>query len=139
MLERIQKAFRRVNESDADQQQRKATMDLVVWMMYADSAITLPESDAVDRIVEELSGDDTALPLEQYVGSSTAKVRNALGDEEASEQLLTDIHERLGTPEMRQRAYDACRDLARADGHMADEEEAFLSTVRARFGIQASS
>jgi hypothetical protein len=86
-------------------------------------------------VADEIDGD-TSLPLGQYVNASIARVRATLDDEHSQRRLLEDIDTRLGTDRMRELAYQASRAVAHADDEMADEEEQFLSSVRAVFEIR---
>ena len=132
MIERFRKILRQVDPK-ASRPQREALIDLLIWMMYADHVLALPEREMIDEMAETLNSDET-LPLSQYLGASVGKVRRALGDDEKSEALLDDIYQRLGTDDMRHRAYEACRRLAEVDGLMAEPETAFLDRLDHRFG-----
>lgn len=135
MIENLRNAFRRVDQSDVEHEQQEAMVDLLFWTMYSDNTISLPENEAIDRVVDEFS-ENTSLPLAQYVGASTAKVRDVLGDSDKAEALLDDIYERLGTQDNRAQAYEACCELAQADGQVAEEEEAFLKVIRTHFNVK---
>ncbi len=134
MLEHIRSLFKRIGSAADEQSQREAMVDLLVWTMYADNVLTLPENDRIDQVTEEMSWSSPT-PPQLYVNTSIARVRDAIDDSEKSEALLNDISERLGSPKMRMHAYEACRDLANADGEVADQEMHFLRSVRAHFGI----
>lgn len=134
MLDHIRSLFKRIGSAADEQSQREAMVDLLVWTMYADNVLTLPENDRIDQVTEEMEWS-SATPVQQYVNISIAKVRDALDDGEKGDALLNDISDRLGSGKMRQHAFQACRDLARADGEIADQETQFLEDVRAHFGI----
>ena len=123
----------RTREAGASQKEREAVIDLLIMTMYADRFIDTAENDAIERVVERI-GEDASLG--QYMNASIAKVRHTLGDEAKQRALLEDVNERLGTERMRTLAYQAGRAVARADKEMADEEEQFLSSVRAVFEIR---
>ncbi len=109
-------------------------VDLLIWTMYADNVLTLPENDRIDQVTEEMKWQSATAPR-QYVNVSIAKVRDAIDNTSKANAFLSDISDRLGSDKMRTRAYEACRDLARADGEVANEEMHFLSTVKTHFGI----
>lgn len=134
MLDHIRSLFQRIGSAADEQSQREAMVDLLVWTMYADNVLTLPENDRIDQMTEEMSWS-SPMPPQLYVNVSIAKVRDAIDDAEASESLLNDISDRLGSEKMRMHAYEACRDLAKADGEVADKEMRFLSTIKTHFGI----
>lgn len=134
MLDHIRGLFKRIGSAADEQHQREAMVDLLIWTMYADNVLTLPENDRIDQVTEEMNWN-SATPVQQYVNVSIAKVRDAIDDESKAEALLNDISDRLGSDKMRSRAYEACRELARADGEVDDREMHFLDSVKSRFGI----
>lgn len=137
MLERLRSYFKKVDESGAAQTQREAMVDLLLWTMYVDKRLSLPESEKIDQVAESLTWTSTT-PMSQYLSLSTSKVRDILADEDKSDQFLDDIYRRLGSDEMRYQAYDACCDLAQADGEVAQAEEQFLTTLKTKFGVSQS-
>lgn len=134
MLDHIRSLFKRIGSAADEQSQREAMVDLLVWTMYADNVLTLPENDRIDQVTEEMSWS-SPMPPQQYVNIAIAKVRDAIDDPEQGETLMNDISDRLGSSKMRMHAYEACRDLAKADGEVADKEMRFLGTVKTHFGI----
>lgn len=136
MIDKLKRFFERVGRSADAQQQREAMLDLLVWTMYADNVLTLPENDRIDQIAADLEWNSPDRPS-VYISKATSKIRDVLSDPERADQLLEDIHRRLGTASMRKEAYDACYDLAQADGQLAAAEMKLLQTVRERFGIKS--
>jgi uncharacterized tellurite resistance protein B-like protein len=136
LTDTLESQLERTREAGASQEEREAVIDLLVMTMYADRFIDDAENTAIERVAEEIDGDDAALPLAQYVNASVAKVRETLDDEGKQRALLEDVSERLGTDRMRGLAYQASRAVATADDEMADEEEQLLSSVRAVFEIR---
>ena len=136
MLEQFRRFFERIGRAADAQRQREAMIDLLIWMMYADNVLTLPENDRIDQITAEMEWEAPSRPS-VYINTSISKIRDVLADEEKGRALLEEIHSRLGTDRMRKEAYEACRELARADGQLADEELQLLNTVKERFGIKS--
>jgi uncharacterized tellurite resistance protein B-like protein len=134
MLEQIRGLFKRIVSAADEQKQREAMVDLLIWTMYADNVLTLPENEKIDQVTEEMEWK-SATPAQQYIYVSIAKVREALDDPTKAESLLDDISERLSSDEMRMRTYEACRDLASVDGEVADKEMHFLNAVKKHFQI----
>ena len=134
MLEQIRVLFRRIASTADEQKQREAMVDLLIWTMYADNVLTLPENEKIDQVTEEMSWN-SPVPAQQYIYASIAKVREALDNSEKAESLLNDISERLQSDAVRLRTYEACRDLANVDGEMDDKELSFLNTVKTHFEI----
>lgn len=135
MLEQIRGLFKRIASTADEQKQREAMVDLLIWTMYADNVLTLPENEKIDQVTDEMSWNST-VPAQQYIYASISKVRQALDDSEEAELLLNDISERLQTDAVRLRTYEACRDLANVDGEMDEKELTFLSRVKTHFGIE---
>lgn len=134
MLKQLTSLFKRVDETDMQQRQREAMVDLLVWTMYADKVLALPENDRLDHMAEDLTWESTT-PFSHYLNMSTAKVRDVLGNEDKAEELLNDISRRLETPAARQEAYDACCDLAQSDGEVVDEEVQFLNKLKSTLRV----
>ena len=134
MLEQIRGLFKRIVSAADEQKQREAMVDLLIWTMYADNVLTLPENEKIDQVTEEMEWK-SATPAQQYIYVSIAKVREALDDPTKAESLLDDISERLSSDEMRMQTYEACRDLASVDGEVADKEMHFLNAVKKHFQI----
>ena len=136
MIDTLRKIFEKGDETGMQQREREAMVDLLIWMMYVDKVLTLPENDKIDRWAEELTWKSST-PVGQYISASTSRVRDALGDRDKAAALLEDIHRRLENEEMRREAYEACCDLAQADGQVADEEAQFLSLLKREFNVES--
>ncbi len=134
MLNELRGLLNYVGRKADAQRQREAMVDLLIWTMYADNLLALPENDRIDQLTETMEWD-APTPASQYLKRSIAKVRDAIDDEEKAELLMNGIYERLGTEDMRRSAYAACRDLARVDGEVAEEETDFLNSIKERFDI----
>jgi hypothetical protein len=134
MIDRIKSLFERVGDAPVSQPQREALIDLLLWTMYVDKRLALPEGERIDQVPEELSWE-AVTPFPQYLNARVARVREVLSDAQQDEALMDEIYARLGTDAMRRRAFDACADLAQVDGQVADEEARFLERVRVRFGL----
>lgn len=134
MLEQMRGLFKRIVGSADEQVQREAMVDLLIWTMYADNVLTLTEKERIDDLMDEMQWD-SATPARQYVNISLARVREAIDDPSKSESLLDDIHNRLGSTEMRRRTYEACHDLAKVDGEVAERERELLARVKEHFQI----
>lgn len=135
MIDRFRSQLKKFHAAHAAQDQREAALDLLVWVMYADASLTLQEQDHVDAAVEALTAPN--LPMEQYLRSSVAKVRDAIQDSVRADQLLQDITRRLETDAVRRRAYEAALGVAESDGDVAAEETHLLTRVREAFGLPA--
>lgn len=135
MLDQIRRLFKRIGRTAAEQEQREAMIDLLIWTMYADNVLTLTESDRIDEITEEMQWDSPT-PPRQYLNVSVARVREANDNPSKADDLLQDISNRLGSREMRLQTYEACKELAQVDGQVADQETRFLTWVEEHFRIE---
>ena len=134
---RLLGAVRRANDTGAvEQAQREALLDLLVWAMYADRHLALPERKAIRQHAEDMDWDSPTDPA-TYLDEAVVRLRELLGDDAAEATHLRSISVRLGTPDMRLLSYRACQELTAADGERRPEEEAFLARVANQFGIAA--
>lgn len=134
MLDDLRSLLNYVGRRADAQKQREAMIDMLLWTMYADKLLALPENDRIDQLTEEMEWDSPT-PPSQYLKVAIAKIRDVLDDDDKAAVIMNSIYERLGTDEMRRDAYVACRDLAKVDGEVADEEVDFLNTVKQRFDL----
>lgn len=137
MLERLKGLFGKVDEAAMTQPQREAMVDLLLWTMYADRVLSLPENERIDQMQSELSWESVT-PFAQYLSTSIARVREVLTDEEKADALMDGVYARLDSDAVRRKAYEAARQLAQSDGEIAEEEALFLERVRARFALGES-
>ncbi len=128
MIDTLTRLFRHTDDVAGHQQQREALLDLLVWTMYADDFLALPENDEIERLAEEMAWESIT-PVPQYLNAATARIRHVRAGQEDAGDLLDDIYQRLGDDETRTRAYDACRRLARADGKISEGELQFLDVL----------
>lgn len=132
MIDKLRHLLRRFNRTAMKQEQREALLDLLIWTMYADNFLAFPENEEIESVAQEMDWTSVT-PVRQYTATSIARIRQARAGRETFDSLLNDIYTRLGSDEMRTRAYEACQHLAQIDGQVAEEERQFLSAVQARF------
>ena len=135
MIDTLRKLFEKGDETGIQQRGREAMVDLLIWTMYVDKVLTLPESDKIDRLSEDLTWESSD-SVGQYLNASTSRVRDVLGDKDKAAVLLEDIRRRLDNEEMRREAYEACCELAQADGQVADEEAQFIDMLKREFNVE---
>jgi tellurite resistance protein len=121
-------------KNDVSQTQSEAFVDLMVWAMYVDGAIKYQENAQVDEVIKRLNAV-ADMPLTPYLNQSIATFRDVWHDASQAERAMTDIAARLGNDTLRQAAYDLSEAMARADGELVEEEQAFLDQVRQYFGL----
>ena len=84
MIDRLRSLLGKMNASHVPQQQREAMLDLLIWTMYADRRLALPENDSLD----EMAGDmkwSAVTPVSQYMNHSFARIREVLDDPDEAE------------------------------------------------------
>jgi len=116
------------------QQQREALLDVLVWTMFADRHIAAPEQAEIQREARDLPWE-SGRSIDLYIDSAVRRARDVLGRAPAEEAYLADIAARLEDSAARSRAYEACRELAGADGELAPAEMDLLERVRVSFGL----
>ena len=105
--------------------EREALIDLLVWTMFVDRHVAIPEQNFVRQTAGGLSWQ-SARPLEVYLDASVRRIRDLLGSEEAEQAYLEEIAGRLPDPDSRKRALQVCEQLASADGELAPAGRAGL-------------
>jgi len=116
------------------QPQREALIDLLVWTMFADRHVALPEQSFIAQQAEGLAWDSPR-PVELYIDKAVRRIREVLGDEAAEETYLEEIAARLADPEMKRTAHAACDELIGVDGERAPAELTHLERVRIKLGV----
>ena len=124
----------RSDAPECAQPQREALLDLMVWVMFADRHIAAPEQAQVQRVARDLPWEGYQ-SVDLYLDAAVRRARDALANAPTAERYLDDIAARLGDAAMMTRAYQACREVAGADGDIAPAEQALLEQVQRRFGL----
>ncbi len=119
-----------------DQAQREALVDLLVWLMFIDKYVALPEQELIEN-APGVKNWSSLTPFEQYLRDAITRARNAISNEGRTAGYLADIYARLGDPAARLAAYDACVVLADVDGTRAESESAFIHNVAKAFSLQS--
>ena len=135
MLDQLRKRLKGMGTSAGEQSQREALLDLLLWTMYADNLIALPESEHIEQLAAELSWESPNPPV-QYLNKSVSRVRDVHSNPKDAQDFLDDVFDRLRTREMRLEAFQKCRDLAGIDGQISDEENRRLDLIKHRFDIE---
>lgn len=124
----------RSDAPECAQPQREALLDLLVWVMFVDHHIAAPEQAQIQRAARDLAWEGYQ-SVDLYLDAAVRRARDALASAPTAERYLEDIAARLGDAATMTRAYQACREVAGADGEVAPAEQALLDRVRARFGL----
>lgn len=137
LYRRVLNLFRRSEqEQPSSQPQREALIDLLVWTMFADRHVALPEQAFIAEQADGLPWDTTR-PVELYIDKAVHRTRQVLGDEEGEAAYLDQIAARLADPELKRAALSACEELIGVDGDRAPAELAHLERVRVKLGVEA--
>lgn len=136
MLGQLVNRLKGLSSGAGAQMEREATIDLLIWTMYADNLLALPENEKLDQITQEIPWDSPTRP-DQYMNVAIARVRDVVADSTLADGFLDDISRRLGSRKARAEAYQLCRELAQSDGQLAERETQLLDRIKAQFGIEA--
>ncbi len=128
MLGKLQPFFALIAGNETKQSEREASIDLMIMTMYIDKSLKIAEDEAINEYAKTLLWE-SPISIEKYLGVATAKVRNALGDAKKINAFLEDVKSRITTQEMRKQVFEACKNLALADGELSKEEQEFLDIV----------
>lgn len=118
-----------------DQTQKEAMVDLCLLGMYADNSVSLAEQEFIDEEAATLKWE-SGISFNGYFQRAIAKVRTAKEDPEATQALLQNIGDRLGSEESKRVAVNELEQLLESD-EMVKVEEKFLSDVKDAMGIKA--
>lgn len=119
------------SRSEADglkQEQREAIVDLLVYGMYVDNALSLSEESVLQAQVDGFAWEESS-DVDAYTDRAITRVRAIRGSDAATGEFLASVHDRLGSYEIRLNAFAMLERLLAADGK-ADSEKAFLTRVR---------
>ena len=116
------------------QGQREATIDLLVWTMFADRHVAGAEAVRVAAEARKLAWDAPA-PVDEYIGKSMRRARAVLARERSAEEYLDELAQRLADDATRRRALEACEELAAVDGAVATEERELLDKMARHLGL----
>ncbi len=133
-LKRIFQQMDQVTPTPLTQTQREALLDLLVWMIFVDHLIAAPEEEQIRQQMQRLAWEG-ARPLEIYFNSAISRTRELLDKPPAQKDYLEGIALRLGTAEVKQRALQACQEMAAIDGDVAEAEAQLLDKIRSCFDL----
>ncbi len=123
-----------MRHDDWTQEQREASLDLLLLGMYVDGKLSVQEMDAIDQNVQTLT-TETGVSWDAYISSALHKIRSVEGDEKQRYELLQNIRGRLGDAAKRSLAAQELTGLLIADGKEV-QEQAFLDDAKALFKIR---
>lgn len=109
--------------------QREAIVDLLNYCMFADKVVSLSESRFVAANVEAFNWDPK-ISFDYYQGKSIGAARAALDKPDSKKGFFESIHQRLSTPELRNRAFNLCQQLFLADGTKSVGESSVQAEIR---------
>jgi len=140
LFDRILGLFgRHEQDQTSAQPQRAALLDLLVWTMFADRYVAIPEQAFIRERAEGLTWTSPS-PVELHVDRAVRRAREVLGDVAAGATYLDEIATRLGDDATRRAAYEACQELIGVDGERSSghkAELAHLERVRRGLGLVA--
>jgi hypothetical protein len=125
MLEKLRSFFGLIGRNETKQSEREASIDLMIMTMYIDKSLKIAEDETINEYAKNLLWE-SPISIEKYLEVATVKVRNVLGNAEKTNAFLEDIKSRISTQEMRKEVFEACNNLAHADGELSKE---FLDKV----------
>ncbi|RUT10267.1 hypothetical protein DSM106972_007620 [Dulcicalothrix desertica PCC 7102] len=134
MLKSLQSFLGVLSQPESHQDEREATIELMIMTMYVDKSLKLAEDDVINQYLSHITWE-SPLTIEQYLGKATARVRASLSDAEKRKTLLEEINTKFSSREVKQQALKACHNLAAADGDLISEEKEFLDTVAQVFQV----
>jgi len=119
-VDRLRKHFADASD-DVVRRERRAAVEVCIWMACADRKVTAEERQLVVDIVK-----GSGLPAEDR-----AELSGALDDLPS----LSDVEGRIQCQELRELLLGLAWELALADGHLHRQEQAFLDGLVKRFAV----
>jgi uncharacterized membrane protein YebE (DUF533 family) len=119
-VERLRKHFAEA-PPQVVRRERRAAVEVCIWMACADRKVTGEERQLVIDIVK-----GSGLPADDR-----AELAGALDDLPS----LADVEQRIQCPELRELLLGLAWELALADGHLHRQEQAFLDGLVKRFAV----
>jgi tellurite resistance protein len=129
--DRLSELYRGVAVHATADREHEAALELLVLVMIADGHFDANEIETIREISEDWRGG--AFSFDQYLGAAMAKVRRAVRDD-ATEELLDSIDERISSHVLRRALFSASREVAGIDDDVSPEEGTILEQVAVRFG-----
>ena len=121
-----------MNAPTLNQQQMEALADILVLAMYADGHVSVTEDDDLNAKIDALDWNENHSPS-QYLGTSTAKARDADTPEKVMD-ALSSCAEVLADYDAKEYAFKKTMELLKSDG-LSDEEGFFVHQLRQAFGV----
>jgi hypothetical protein len=116
------------------QRQREALVELLLFGMFANRALTVSKDQKILSLIQEIGWQSYQAP-ELYFQSAIAKVRDASETDERTRYRLHKISEALGDAETRALALNHLAKFLALDGDVDSEEANFLNAAKTEFGI----
>lgn len=133
MNTRLKDLYGHVSVYATADREHEAAIELLLLVMMADLHVSDAELAEIRNISEDSGWETATFAFDQYLGSATAKVRDAIEDD-AVEALLDSIDERVTSTVLRAALFSAARDVADADHDVDAAEQGLLAQIAARFG-----
>ncbi|WPJ98080.1 hypothetical protein SH580_10250 [Coraliomargarita algicola] len=118
-------------ESELQQAEREAIIDLLLMAIYVDQHLSLAETKEFDHAADSLGWDSSTGPS-VYICNATDRARTARISEELTADFIAYVAERL-SENSKPRALELLNRLFQSDG-LTDKEKGFLQQVRVAFG-----
>ena len=131
MEERLEELYRGVAVHATADREHMAALELLAFVMLADSHLGDDELDVLRELTEDWRGD--AFSFEQYLGPAVAKARQAHRDKTETE-FLDDVDSRITSRVLRKALFSAARQIMGADGEVTGDEHELLGDIAVRFG-----
>lgn len=114
-------AWLRSQPSDVRTRERRAAIEVCIWMANADRELDAEEASLLKTVIDRSGLDDD--------------MKDTLVSEVHDPPSLADLEERLTHPVLRELLLFLAWELANADGSVARAEEAFFKGLAKRLGV----
>ena len=112
--------------------EHEAVVDLLVLMMFADGRVNEGEAAEIATIAADYGWENERFSVQQYFGTSVAKVREA-HEAGSIEAFLDDVDQRIVNTVLRSAVQAEAQAVADADRERAPQEIDLLARIAKRF------
>lgn len=134
MFHHLVALFQKPDDDGLSQRQREALLDLFVWVMYLDHRLELSEEGKIEQLGQAFTWEGGE-SIENYTLRAVGRMIAHLGSLEAQERFIQQTADILNTPALRQRAFEACQKIVRADYQVTSEEAQSLNMIQRVFDL----
>jgi uncharacterized tellurite resistance protein B-like protein len=119
---------------ELDDSQRRALLDLVILVMYADGNLTTAEDERLERLLVSLGCTD-AYDRQQRLDDSVTRMRRFTEKQDAALTQVSVLLQAFPEREQGRRIHALLEGFITSDGHVTGRESRLLEFVRSNYQL----